>query len=66
MSSFNRYSPNSALTRLKLELQEAETELRSTSGSRRESVLKKIENIKLSIAQIEKEIDEEYKRRGGD
>lgn len=53
----NRYAPNSKLTRLQMELEEAENELECAPEHRKEDVEKRIANIRESIRQ-EKEIIE--------
>lgn len=57
----NRYAPNNKLIRLQMELQEAENELEYAPDHRKESVKKRIANIKIAIQQ-EKEIIEKMQR----
>ena len=55
--AINRYNPNSRLTRLKMELEEAKNELEHTPGSRRQYVQNRINNIEREIREIEAELD---------
>ena len=64
--AINRYAPNSKLTRLKMELEEAELEFNSTNDSRRkERIQIRIDNIKHEIKEIEDEIDRIYNQLDG-
>lgn len=55
--AINRYSLNSKLTRLKMELEEAENELEYASYSRRQYVQNRIDNINREIIEIEAKLE---------
>ena len=51
--AINRYNPNYKLTRLKMELEEAENELKYASDSRKPLIKNRIENIKDEIRRLQ-------------